>query len=93
MYHKNSSKTEEKAMETFFENLKQIEEHNRNEKFAFQLGLTEDSDLNYEEIRRQKTGAKRSTRFKRSHATAPFDYHQRMENFTPPKFGKKIKVS
>lgn len=85
-------KTQEEAMETFFENLKKIEEHNRNEAFTFKLGLTEDSDLNYEEIRKQKTGAKRSTRFKRSHATAPFNYHQQMANFTPPKFGKKVEV-
>jgi hypothetical protein len=87
VYDENSLKTEEEAMETFFENLEKIEAHNRQGNSTFSLGLSEHSDLTFAEMKRFKTGAKRSARFKRSAASGPFDFY-RISNFTAPKEGE-----
>lgn len=74
-------------MEIFFNNLNIIEDHNRNNKHLYELGLTEDADLTYEEQKAIKTGAVKSTRVKRSHASAPFNFNL-IANFTAPKSGE-----
>lgn len=74
-------------MKTFFKNLDIIEAHNEEAKETYELGLTEDADLTFEEQKKFRMGVKRSTRFKRSHASAPFKFSE-IANFVAPKSGR-----
>lgn len=74
-------------METFFKTLEKIEAHNKRTNETYELGLTEDADLTYEEQKEFRMGVKRPTRVKRSHATAPFKFSE-IANFTAPKSGE-----
>lgn len=59
-------------METFFENVRKIEEHNKNSYESYEQGLTEHSDMTFDEVKAFRSGAKRPLREKRSPVMCPF---------------------
>lgn len=59
-------------MKTFFENVKKIEAHNNRLDESYKQGLTEDSDMTFEEIKAFRSGAKKPDRQKRSPVMCPF---------------------
>lgn len=86
-YDENSSKSEAKAMTTFFENLDKVKAHNLKSNESYKLGLNEDADMTYEEIKALRMGIKKPTRKKRSHASEPNQFHL-LAKFTAPKSGE-----
>lgn len=79
-------KSEESAMETFYNNFAKIEAHNMRPNETYEQGLMEDSDMTYDEIRAYRQGVRLPLRKKRS----PIVCLQKLEmNFTIPKSSKR----
>lgn len=65
-YESKSAKTEEFLMENFFNNLEQIEAHNKRENETYKQGLNDVSDLSYEARKKLRSGVILPKREKRS---------------------------
>lgn len=65
-YESKSAKTEEFSMENFFNNLEQIEAHNKRENETYKQGLNDVSDLSYEARKKLRSGVILPKREKRS---------------------------